>query len=62
MSLCRNAALASRAHVQAEDYHCLPTNVHAAGAHAGKRSLHRIDCGFIAPPARSVSSVSSERD
>jgi hypothetical protein len=49
MSLCRNAALASRAHVQAEDYHCLPTNVHAAGAHAGKRSLHRIDGGFIAP-------------
>jgi hypothetical protein len=35
-----------------QDYHCLPTNVHAAGAHASKRSPHRIDSGFIAPLAR----------
>ena len=51
-SLFRATALGSRARVWPRDYHCLPTNVHAAGTHGGKRSLHRIDGGFIAPLAR----------
>jgi hypothetical protein len=48
----RATALGSRARVWPRDYHCLLRNVHAAGAHAGKRSLHRIEGGFIAPLAR----------